>query len=138
MSQHDRARENRALAIRWMEDNWNLRREAVIDELMHPDGVGYMEGMRVNGPADFRVVREELLSAFPDLRLELEAVIAQDDIVAVRWRLRATHTGPGLGVRASGRPVDCVGSTWLRFADGKIVEGHDTWNQGALLAALAA
>jgi hypothetical protein len=34
----------RALAQRWFEDNWNRRREAVVDELLAPGSVGHMEG----------------------------------------------------------------------------------------------
>lgn len=130
--------DNRALAVKWMEDNWNRRREAVIDELLDAQGIGYMEETRVCGPAEFRAVRSELLAAFPDLRVEVQDVVADGAIVALRWRMRATHTGSAMGLHPSGKSVDVVGSTWFRFADGKIVEGYDTWNQGALLSSLAA
>ncbi|MEO6687704.1 MAG: ester cyclase [Dokdonella sp.] len=129
--------DNRALTLRWMEDNWNRRRDAVIEELLDAHAVGYMEGVIVRGPAEFRVARSELLTAFPDVRMDIEAIIAEDDLVAIRWRVSGTHTGAALGLAPSGKMFDAIGSTWLRFANGKIVEGHDTWNQGALMASLA-
>jgi steroid delta-isomerase-like uncharacterized protein len=130
--------DNRTLAVKWMDDNWNRRREAVIEELLDPHSIGYMEGTQVRGPTEFRAVRSELLAAFPDLRVEIQDVVADGALVALRWRMRATHTGSALGLAPSGKSVDVVGSTWFRFAGGRIIEGYDTWNQGALLASLAA
>jgi len=43
------------------------------------------------------------------------------------------HTGHELGIPASGRQVQFRGMTWMTFKDGKIVEGWDAWNLGALL-----
>ena len=77
-----------------------------------------------------------LLEAFPDLRVKVEDCIAQDLRVAVRWTATATHTGTGLGLVATNRPVAIRGMTWLVFRDGKIAQGWDAWNQGALLHTL--
>ena len=132
--------DNRALAIRWLEENWNTRNERIIDELLMPQTVGYMEGVEAKGPAGFREVKQGMLASFPDLRIEILAAVADGEVVAVRWRLRGTHKGAGPGaLKATNRPVDVTGSTWFRFdGKGKILEGHDTWNQGAVLASLAA
>jgi steroid delta-isomerase-like uncharacterized protein len=127
---------NRALAIRWMEEVWNDRLEATIDQLLAPDGVGHMEGIDVHGPAEFRAVRSAFLSAFPDLRIKVDATVADGDCVVVRWTVVGTHFGEGLGFAASGMPVTFRGMSWMRFSDGKVVETWDSWNQGALMANL--
>ncbi|MFA5938308.1 MAG: ester cyclase [Sinimarinibacterium sp.] len=129
---------NRALAIRWMEDSWNNRRDATIDELMVPNCIGYLEGQTIKGAAEFHSVRRELISAFPDIRIKIEGSAADGDTVVLRWRLSGTHQGAAFGLQPTGKPFDVVGSTWFRFLDGKLIEGHDTWNQGALLAYLSA
>jgi len=129
--------DNRRAAIRWMEEIWNQRRVEVVDELMAPHATGHMEGAVINGPEDFRAMRQQLLTAFPDLHVHVEETIADRDIVALRWRLHGTHLGEAMDLKPSGRRIDAVGTTWFRFADGKIVEGRDTWNQGALFASLA-
>lgn len=130
--------QNRARAIQWMEDNWNHRREAVIEELMHPACVGRMEGGEIKGPDEWRQARKELLTAFPDLKMEVEQSVAEGDTVVLRWRVKGTHDGDAMGLKRSGRKFEAVGSTWMKFADGKIIWGCDTWNQGALMASLAA
>ena len=118
---------NRDRAIRWMEDNWNHRREAVIDELMHPQCVGRMEGLEVTCRDDFRKARAELLTLMPELRVTVEQSVAEGDVVVLRWRATTGING-----------IEAVGSTWMKFADGQMVWGYDTWNQAALMTSLAA
>jgi steroid delta-isomerase-like uncharacterized protein len=127
-----------ALAVRWMEEVWNDRNDATIDELLSPEAVGHAEGMPdICGPREFREFRSGLLNAFPDLRLDVQDTLCAGDNVVLRWRVRGHHRGAGLGLAASGRSVDFWGMTWLRFSNGRIVEGWDAWNQGGLMQRLA-
>lgn len=130
------ADEIRTLAARWFDDIWNRRREATIDELMAADATGHMEGEEVHGQAAFKAIRAKLLGAMPDLRIVVEDIVADGDDAVVRWRVTATHKGDQLGIPATDRAVAFRGMTWLKFRDGKIVEGWDAWNQGALIQAL--
>ncbi|HEV8611092.1 MAG TPA: ester cyclase [Thermoanaerobaculia bacterium] len=130
---------NSALARRWFEEVWNVRREETVRELMAPVVEGHMEGgLEVHAPEDFIAGRRALLEAFPDFRVTVEAVIAQGDDVAVRWSASGTHLGGSLGFPASNRPAAFRGITWLTFRDGQIVKGWDAWNQGRLIADLQA
>jgi steroid delta-isomerase-like uncharacterized protein len=97
-----------------------------------------MEAGDVHGPAGFREARAALLEALPDVHIEVEATVGSGDDVALRWRVRGTHRGAGLGVPASGRRVEFRGISWFRFADGRMIEGWDAWNLGGLLARLSA
>src|SRR5262245_1480139 len=92
-----------------------------------------MEGMDIRGPDEFLAARAALLDAFPDLHVTVEGTVAEGPDVVGRWSARGTHKGDGLGVPASSKPVEFSGMTWLRFADGQIVEGWDRWNLGQLL-----
>jgi len=129
------AQDYRALARRWFEDNWNARRDAVVDELLSPTGVGHMEGGDVHGREEFKAARAALLGALPDLQLVVDDTIADGNQVAVRWRVSGTHLGDHFGFAASRRPANFRGITWLRFDGDLIVEGWDGWNQGALMQA---
>ena len=128
----------RALAIRWMEDNWNERREAVIDELMHPDCFGRIEGGgELKGREEWRQAREQLLTAFPDLSLRVDRSVVEGDTVVLLWTAKGTHRGDAMGLPPTGRTFEAVGSTWMKFEGGKMVWGYDTWNMGAMMATLA-
>jgi predicted ester cyclase len=129
---------NTQLARRWFEDVWNRRHEATIHELLHPEAVGHLEGVDVHGVAEFLDARASLLGAFPDLHVTLDSVIGSGDDVALRWSARATHRGPELGMAPTDRAVAFRGMSWFRFANGRLVEGWDSWNQGGLLESLKA
>jgi predicted ester cyclase len=100
-----------ALGRRWFEEVWNQRRNETIDELMHQEGRGHLEGREVRGPENFKAASAELLRAFPDLRVTVEDAIAQGNQVVVRWNATATHTGAALGLTPTGRSVAVRGMT---------------------------
>jgi predicted ester cyclase len=71
-----------------------------------------------------------LFSAFPDLRLEPEQVLAQGDTVVARWRLIGTHLadfaltgpeGPLRPVAATNRRIDLPACSVSEVKHGRIV-----------------
>jgi len=130
--------DNSSLARRWFDEVWNKRRDATVHELLDPNAVGHLEGLVTRGVAEFLAARSFLLTAFPDLHIEVDATVAQGDQVAVRWSVKGTHRGELLGIAATDQPVAIRGISWLRFSNGRIVEGWDAWNQGRLVAELQA
>jgi steroid delta-isomerase-like uncharacterized protein len=132
------ASENAALARRWFEEVWNQRRDETVAELLADPCDGHMEGGEVRGPREFLAARAVLLGALPDVRVTVEGIISEGDQVAVRWSATGTHRGDALGPKASGRPIAFRGISWVRFRDGRIVEGWDSWNLGKLLSELGA
>lgn len=126
-----------ALARSWFEDMWNRRDERLLAQLMAENVHGEAEGGRLVGrQAWIEAAYRGFLGAFPDLKLEVHGTIAEGNEVVVRWSATGTHLGDTLGLAASGRKVRFRGMTWLRFRNGQIVEGTDSWNQAALLQAL--
>lgn len=76
---------NSALARRWFEEVWNDRRDATVEELMHSEAAGHMEGVEIKGPEEFLSAMALLLQAFPDLRVHVDGIVAQgDDVVVLR------------------------------------------------------
>jgi predicted ester cyclase len=65
-------------------------------------------------------------SAAPDLRMNINSLTINGDMVNVQWTAIGTHTGNGHGLRASGRPVNMRGSSRFHVVNGKIVEA---WNE---------
>lgn len=120
---------NRKATLRWFEEVWNQKRAETIDELMAAEIEGYGltndPAVVMRRPDDFKPYYHSFVSAIPDIRVEVEDTIAEGDKVAARCRVTGTHSGPGLGVLPTGRAVDFRGTVFLRFRDGRIVEG---WN----------
>ncbi len=130
--------QNREKAIRWFEQGWNARDESVVHELMLPGSIGHMTSGPIQGPAGFLPIRTEFLKAFPDMTLTVEDTCADENKVVVRWRFDGTHTGNGFGLAPSAKNITFVGMSWFRFQNGKIVEGWDGWDAGALFQTLGA
>jgi steroid delta-isomerase-like uncharacterized protein len=124
---------HRDLARRWFEEVWNARRDATVRQLMAKEAVAHMEGGDFIGPDRFLETRAALLAAFPDIRVTVEDVVADGDQAVVRWSAEAHHKGELLGIPASNREIRFRGMTWMRFENGKIAEGWDSWNLGGLL-----
>ncbi len=74
------------------------------------------------GPDGFRQLITAYRTAFPDLRLRIEDLIAAEDKVVVRWTASGTQRGALLSVQPTGRQVTFGGISIYRLAGGKIVE----------------
>lgn len=81
----------------------------------------------------FRRHAESVPRAFPDVRFDVQDLIAEDDRVMVRLVLSGTHEGPFMGIDPTGESVSMSGIVIYRFEDGKIVE---RWGEGNTLGLL--
>ncbi len=129
--------QNKELAIRWFDEVWVKRRREAIFEMLGPEAVGHTEHGDTLGPEPFAQIHAAFLTAFPDLTLVVEDVLAEGDHAVIRWSFSGTHRGDFLGVAATGRVVMAKGMTWHRFEDGRLVEGWDSWNADGLMRQLS-
>jgi predicted ester cyclase len=121
---------NRELVRRHFEEIFNRKNLAVCDETVAEDFVEHAAAPfsqsapgRVNGPQATRASAEWLLAQFPDLRMTIEAVIADADTVAVRILSEGTNLGALNGVvPPTGRRFMARQSHWFRAANGKLLE----------------
>jgi steroid delta-isomerase-like uncharacterized protein len=80
---------------------------------------------------------EMMRHAFPDLRADIEDIVAAEDKVAVRVRFRATHSGEFLGMPATGHAIEYVSHEFYRIADGLIAEEWICSDMATLLRQLS-
>ena len=124
------SRTSKELARRWVEQVWNERDYDVCDELI---AEGFVEHAHapfsdtapgaVNGPIAMRASMDWLLRQFPDLRMTIEAMVADADLVAVRVSSEGTDLGRLNGVLPpSGRRFAARQTHWFRVLDDRIVE----------------
>ena len=65
-----------------------------------------------------------LSAAFPDLRMDVEDLIASEDKAVARVRFTATHQGEFMGVPPTGASVDVQLIDIMRFDDAGLVCEH--------------
>jgi predicted ester cyclase len=77
-------------------------------------------------PADaIRQLTSATRDAFPDMAYVIEAVVAEDDLVAVLYTWSGTNLGVLAGLPPTGRRVTATGAIVCRVADRRIVEQWD-------------
>jgi predicted ester cyclase len=72
----------------------------------------------------------------PDLRVSTQELFSEGDLVALRWHADGTHSGPLLGLAASGKHFHFDGMSIFRVADGKVAEQWEAWDKLDLLQQL--
>ena len=61
-------------------------------------------------------------NAFPDLHLDLEDVVAEEDKVAFRYTMSGTHRGDFMGMPPTGKPFSVAGMILARVVGGRFTE----------------
>ena len=114
------AEDNKAAVRRFYEEVINGTDLDAIDELLTPDGVDHTFGSQSAEEAKqfFGMVYQ----AFPDLRVEVNDVIAEGDLVAARVTYTGTHQGEFVGIPATGKQTTINGVDFFRMQDGRQAE----------------
>jgi predicted ester cyclase len=92
--------EHKALIRQYIDEVWNRHNLAAVEDF-------------VADPAAARESFTRLHTAYPDLHVTIQDLIAEGDTVAYRWTMRGTHE---LGI-----PLTWTGMTFAHIAGGKIV-----------------
>jgi predicted ester cyclase len=112
---------HKAIARRWIEEGFNRKDLAVVNEIF-ADGI-VVNGQRI-GRQGLKQGMSQRFAAFPDLHVDLTATVAEGDEVAIWYTARGTQRGDFGSVRATGRTATWTGSDLLRFEGNMIVEAH--------------
>jgi predicted ester cyclase len=121
--------ENKALVRRYFEEFFN---ERTLDGAADVCATEYMEHAlapfgdtepgAVDGPEHARKTVAWLTDQYPDLRMDIEALVAEDDLVVARILSVGTYTGGTHVVPPTGRSFNARQTHWFRVADGKLAE----------------
>ncbi|MEW9552888.1 ester cyclase [Nonomuraea sp. NPDC050783] len=116
----DQLAANKAI-VQQLVDAWNARDIARMMRYWAPDMVHHgREGAMPAGQVGGEMQR--FITAFPDIHIDVEEMIAERDLVSTRLRVSATHSGPYMDIEPTGRAVHCALMGQLRIVDGKVVE----------------
>ena len=111
---------------------------AVIEELVAPDCIEHQNGAQGTGPEAVLRIATGLRASFPDLRLDIEEVVATEDTVWVRARGYGTDTAGVARRPPSGRSIAVDVIDIARFREGRIVEHWGVANRLGMLQQVGA
>ena len=107
---HRMLEQNKALFERFVDEVFNKKNVAFIDEFLDPNLVEHKEDIYA------------FLGAFPDLHIRVEDLIAEGDKIVGRVTLTGTHQGELMGIPATGKKVSFSEILIIRISNGKAVE----------------
>jgi len=121
---HMSIEQNKAVARRWSEELWGRGDLAVADEIIAPDYVRHDPGdpFPAHGPEDVKRIVTMLRTMLPDFKIEVEAMIAEGDMVVSRYTTTATDTKGYMGMPPTGKSIRTPAIQIFRLSNGKIVE----------------
>lgn len=122
-------------ARRLIEEGVGRADHAVIDEVVAPDCIEHQRG-HVQGSASAHNVATTIHRWFSDLRITVQDVAVEGDIVWLRSRVEGTNTGSIMGFAPTGKPVSIDLFDVARLADGRIVEHWGLADQLGILIQL--
>jgi predicted ester cyclase len=85
-----------------------------------------------------RIFYQGFLAAFPDARIVIADLVSEEDKIALRFTIDATHRGDFMGIPATGRRVSLGGITIMVFEGNQCVERWSEANIAGLLQQLSA
>lgn len=118
--------QNKTNFKRLYEEVFNQGNFDVADELIGPNVVEHQQQPGVApdaaGPELVKQIARFFRSAFPDLHIAVDDLIAEGDRVAARVTIAGTHQGELLGIPPTGKQVQISSIDIIRFEDGKAAE----------------
>jgi steroid delta-isomerase-like uncharacterized protein len=93
---------------------------------------------QVPGPEGYRVFFEGMRIAFPDLKVALETLVADEDSIAIAYTLTGTQNGPLMGIAPTGRRMKIRGMQISKFKEGRMVERWGSSDELGMLQQLGA
>jgi steroid delta-isomerase-like uncharacterized protein len=111
------ANQNKAIVRRLWEEVWNQKKLAVCDEIFDETYATHEKGWATY-----------VFGVIPDIRFEVEDMIAEEDKVVTRLTISGAHQGEFLGAPGTGKTFSVTGMWIHRLENSRIVEGQD-WGQ---------
>jgi steroid delta-isomerase-like uncharacterized protein len=128
---------NKAVVRRLFDEAMNKGNVKVVEELIAPNFMAReQEEMRMLGVEGFKELLGVYRTAFPDMKLTIDEIVAEGDKVITWATFTGTHKGPLENLPATGKKVQVKDVDFFRIQSGKIVEGRTNFDQWGLMKQL--
>jgi predicted ester cyclase len=128
--------QNKSIVHHYLEQVYNKNNPSILDELCAPN---YARYLAAGAPLNLAQQKQRLAgmrAAFPDLRVEILRVLAEENFVTLHVIVRGTHRSAFMGVEAWGREIAVPAIDIVRLENGKMVEHWGGMDSGVLMQQL--
>ncbi len=112
----------KTVARRFVEEIFNERKTEAAKNFLTPDIAYHGMAEEVKGLEDFKKWVAEDLSAFPDMKITVVDEFGEENKLAVKWTLKATHEKDFADFPATHKKFEAQGVEILHFEGDKIKE----------------
>ena len=112
---------NKDFILAYTEDFWNKHNIAAFDKYYTADFIMHFAGGDQNRE-QYKGLCQAYFTAFPDLHITTDDLVAEGDKVTKVWTAKSTHKGEFMGIPATGKRIVVKGIEVFRIADVKIAE----------------
>ena len=126
--------ETETLVSTYIEKVWNHADAQALNEITTPTFTYCLGGLPPRDRTAMLAFVQAVHTAFPDWRVEIEDLVADDNTAAVRWKGEVTHEGPFHGIPPTGKRISVAGINMYRIENGRVAQ---EWEQMDSLGMLA-
>ncbi len=117
------SKDPKVLALKIMEELWNKKILALIDELFATNCIIHTPDGVLHGLEGAKQLYTAYVTSFPDAHFTIKDIVVVDDKVAIRYAFNDAHLGGNLrDIAPTGKSGSVSGAVFFHFADGKVIE----------------
>jgi predicted SnoaL-like aldol condensation-catalyzing enzyme len=116
-----KSEENKAMTEWFVNEVWNKRNITAGEKSFSPDIIVHTPTLDHHDFNGWKALVNGNYKSLSDTNLVIEKIIAEEDMVAFRWKMTATQT-------ETNKMVTMRGGTFFQFKDGKVIQ---LWNYQA-------
>lgn len=125
--------ENKQLVKKIFNEAFNARNMSIVDDLIDPFYVNRGIPNAKTGAAGLKEILQQFTDGFPDMKINVEHIIAEDNMVATRGYWTGTNKGSFMGVPPSNKQVRIEYIDVWKIENGKAVENWVQMDMASLM-----
>jgi ketosteroid isomerase-like protein len=127
---------NKAVVSAFIGELWTKRDISAVARHVTPDAKVWITELEHGGPENLVRDAERFFKGWSASETKITHLVAEGDLVAIRWETVATHDGLYGEIPATGKTLTYQGADLFRLADGRIAEVWSFWDAYGVFSAL--
>ncbi len=113
---------NKKIILRLFGEGMLEQKFEVFDELIADTFMNHGVPNPGKGPQGYKIFATQFLKAFPDMKINIQQIIAEGDTVAIRGFIYGTHNGEFMGIPPTNKKIRINYFDFWKIRDGKCIE----------------